>query len=256
MRQPQRYTYLQGTLYAAVRDEMGRPAGFYSMGNAPRLSVTLGLTAAQYATSQAPAPGSPNYVNLGKANEGQLPTVDVTLESVTRQNLALAMYGASAVAPAGSVDDETIYGYTGGTTPLSFMNLTSVGEVTSATGSVVFVRGRDYSINEKHGTLTVLPGSSIQDYQQLLISYSYAAYEKIDGFTVAPPLLWLRFEGVNMMQEASPVIVDIFKVRMEPIDAVSLIGDEMTSINLKGRVFVDRDAVNPAIKRILSVRQV
>ena len=213
-------------------------------------------TAAQYATAQAPAPGSPNYTSLGKANEGQLPTVDVTLESVTRQNLALAMYGSSAVGPAGAVVDEPIIGYMDGISPLAFINVTAVAIVKSVSGAATYTRGVDYTVNDKHGTLTVLRGGAIQDKQPLLVSYSYAAYERIDGFTVAPPLLWLRFEGVNMARDASPVVVDIFKVRMEPIDAISLIGDDLTSINLKGRVFVDRDALNPLNKRILNVRQV
>ena len=256
MTQSQRYTYLQGILYASVRDDAGKPAGFYPMGNAPRLSVTLGLTAAQYATAQAPAPGTPNYVSVSSANEGQLPTVDVTLESVTRENLALAMYGSSAVGAAGAVVDEPVIGYVGGSTPLAFISITTVSAVKSASGVVTYVRDTDYSINTKHGTLTVLRGGAIQDKQPLLVSYAYAAYEKIDGFTVAPPLLWLRFEGVNMARDASPVVVDIFKVRMEPIDAISLIGEDLTSINLKGRVFVDRDAINPLNKRILNVRQV
>lgn len=251
-----KYTYLQGRLYVAQRSAAGAALGFYPLGNCPKLSITLGLTAAQYATAQQPTPGTPGYQAMDKSNQSQDPTVDMDLESVTKENLAMAMYGDAARIPSRAAASDTITCYVGRAMPLSNIAIQSFTSLTVAGTSTVARKGIDYDVNLTHGTITLLIGGAYPDGTVFTAVYDSAAYDKVNGFTTAPPILWVRFEGLNMVSNASPVVVDIFKVRMQPIDAISLIGDALTSISLKGRVMLDRDPNNPASKRFMQITQV
>lgn len=51
--------------------------------------------------------------------------------------------------------------------------------------------------------------------------------------------VWLRFDGVKTANGNSPVVVDLYRVAINPTKDLSMIGDELQRFELTGRVLAD-----------------
>jgi len=193
--------------------------------------MNLGLHAAQYAVGGLQPPRNKNASTAP-------PTVDIDLESVTKENLATAVYGQATAVSAGLISQEPLIAYAGMFMPLANINLTSFSALTDVTGTIHYRNGIDYVVNMAVGSLQFPSGSAIPDQAPVLASYSFAAHDKVSAFTIAPPVNWVRFEGTNSVNN-TPVVVDIFKVRVAPIDGLSLLSDNLSVLSLRGRILHD-----------------
>jgi hypothetical protein len=223
----------QGRVFIALRDTTPQPLGFTFLGNAPKVTLNLGRHAVQYATGGVQAPRN-------KHTAGQPPTIDIDLESITRENIATAIYGTPTAVGASSVVDEQVTMYIGKWSPLANIGVQSIAILQRIDRAFTYVEGVDYSVNRATGSILAIPGARLSDLQTILISYSYGAYDKVGAFTTAPPAVWVRFEGLNSVDaSAAPIVVDIFKVRLQPIDGFALLSDTISQFSLRGRIYHD-----------------
>jgi hypothetical protein len=75
--------------------------------------------------------------------------------------------------------------------------------------------------------------------QPFKVDYSYGAAKRLAMFKSAQPEVWLRFDGLNTADGNSRVIVDLYRVVLNPSKDFSLIGDDIQKFELSGRVLAD-----------------
>jgi len=109
-------------------------------------------------------------------------------------------------------------------------------------GLINRVNGTDYTLSGKFGMISPVQalalGVGIDSGRPYLVDYTYASSNKLDVFTTAAPERWLRFEGLNTVDQTR-VIVDIFKARFDPLTGYSMIVEEMGSADMKGAILYD-----------------
>ncbi len=252
-----KYVLLQGKVYASLRSPAGAALGFRHLGNSPRVSLTLGGVLAQYAGNLDIDPSDPSHNRLSRSGSSTgVAMVEIDLEAINKDNLSLSLSGTSETVGVAEVLSHVIAGVGGQMFPLNHMNLT-YAVVHGVGWAPEYTEGVDYEIDYKFGTITITPGGGLDTGIPFWVSYNSAQYDKINGFTAPSKHLWIRIEGLNGMQENSPIICDIFKVRINPVESMSLIADDQTKLALKGRILMDYlDPLDTTNTRALRFMQV
>lgn len=219
----------QGELFASVRGLNGSIGPYLSLGNCSGFVVTIG-------------PGGTHLAGAGALRKpGAFPTVDIDFESLNKANLASFLYGAQqAIAGGNVVENVTVKrGYM---TPLSKINLSAFTHLKSTNGATTYLKGRDYTIDLLTGGLKIPANSTIPDGGTVTATYSANASVATGVFNQKSSFIMLRFNGVNTI-DGTPVVAEVFKVRLDPVDALPLINDNLSSLKVVGRVFKD-DGIN------------
>jgi hypothetical protein len=227
-----KYFVGQGKVYLSPKDSSGNPTGFVFLGNTPSLEFNVGRAGDRYATGG----GTPYGLVKGGGN----PVVSLILDEITQDNLAKAFYGAVTTVAGATVANETVVAALEKMVPLANINITSWTSLRHSSGTPVYVRDVDYSVNLKAGSLTFpSSGTAITNGQSLRANYVYGSYNKIPAFTTVPAFYWLRFEGVNVADDDSPCILDCYKVKLMPAQGLSLIGETFSSVQFLAPMYYD-----------------
>lgn len=224
----------QGSLYIAERDAVtGAAKGFVGVGNVPELSIDIETTDFTHRESESGQRLEDLVITQEKSG-----TATFTMENVSQDNLAVALWGATAAITGDAVVDESVKGYIGKKSALAFPDVSSV-TVDHISGTPTYVADTDYRLDAKNGTIEILEGGAITEAQELHVSYTYAASKKLDAFTlVAAPERFLRFEGLNTV-DASRVIVNAFRFRFNPLTGYALINEEIAQPEVVGQLLSD-----------------
>lgn len=221
----------QGKVYIGSRSDVGSPSGFTELGNCPSLVLMVGTSAIRDAVGGAE--------DLPKAfTKGEIPSFTMTVEDLSSTNLSTFLYGKST-AVAGTSLTETTLCLKGKTVPLRHIGLTAWSHLKNSAGSVTYTEGVDYIVNRSSGSIYYPTTSGITEGQSVNATYTYGSYKNVAAFVTAPSYHWLRFEGLNNAENDDPVVVDIFKSKLKPTEQLTLIGDEVASLVINGRVFYD-----------------
>lgn len=220
----------QGKVYAAIRNSSGVPGSFYDLGNCSSLVIHQGLA---FVTN---ASGGSETLSPG-VRSGEVPLFTLNLEDLSATNLATVMYGQANSVVGASVVSDTVSALPGTSTPLANINITAWGWLKNAALTVTYIQGVDYIINKSTGMLSFPVSSACVG--SVVANYTFGTYSKVASGTMAPPYLWLRFEGVNTGNNWEPVVVDLYKCRLYPAKDVPLIADSIASIPMDGRLFKD-----------------
>jgi len=225
----------QGAVLLADRDASGNPTGgFTPVGNVSALTLGVETTTYQHKESCSGARG----VDLEIVQEISV-SMSMTMESLSKENLALALYGTESLVSAGTVTDEAITAVVDKWVGLNYINISSV-VVTDSTGTTTYTEGTDYEVNAAAGSIKVLSAGSIADGDSLLVDYSYTDQDAIEAVTSGtPPIKWVRFEGLNTADTDKPVVIDLYKVSVQPLAELALIGDEITQMAVEAKVLSD-----------------
>ena len=239
----------QGALLIGERDSLGKPAGLREVGNVSALSIGVETSTFEHKESCSGVRG----IDLEIVQEINV-SMAMTIESMTRENLELALYGASSSVAAGSVTNEVITGYHDLWVPLANIKVSAV-VVTNVAGTTTYVLGTDYLLNLDAGTIKVLSLGSITASQTLHVDYSFALQSDVQGVTSGtPPIKYVRFEGLNTADTNKPVIIDVYKVSFQPLATLDLITDEITQMEIEAKVL--SDALQTGTSKYFKVRKV
>ncbi len=218
-----RYFSGQGKVYLSLKDGGGNPTGFSFLGNTPALDFAIGRAGERYATGG----GTPYGLVRGSGS----PVISLTIDELTKDNLAKALWSAVTSVAGNTVANEVLTSALGKTVPLANINLSSFTSLTDLGGGTTYVNGTDYTANLKAGSITFpASGSAIGDAASLKANYVFGAYDKIPAFTTVQPYYWLRFEGINTADGDSPCIVDAYKVKVLPASGLSFINDALSAV--------------------------
>jgi hypothetical protein len=180
-------------------------------------------------------------------------TCSITVENWNAKNLGEATRGADTLIPAGSTVDEDIMAYPGLVTSLRYVTVSNVVVKQDATQLVEYTDGTvpwDYKLNKDAGSIMLNDGILIEfaSYVEtspasagdsLKVSYNYGEQYLVSALTRPITDNWLRFEGLNTVEENSPVIVDVFRFSNDPLKELALLSDTFGQFVIEGSVLKD-----------------
>jgi len=87
--------------------------------------------------------------------------------------------------------------------------------------------------------ITFAAAKAIFEGEDIVGAYTTAGFNQVEAMTLGNKEIWLRFEGLNTADGNAPVVVDIFKVRVDPPKETALIMDDVQKFTLEGSVLAD-----------------
>ncbi|MGH8572895.1 MAG: hypothetical protein ACREX8_10005 [Gammaproteobacteria bacterium] len=226
----------QGRVYIGARDLNGNPQGLAYVGNVPELKVTLTVETLEHQESTSGQ--RLTDLQLIKTKKGEFAC---TLEELIAANLSLALYGATADQGTGTVSAEALPNPVtlGSLYLLAKQNVSSVVIQDSSATPKTLPAGQ-YTVNAKHGSIVIndktTGGPYVEPFQ---VDYAYASASVTAMFTQPLPERWVRFEGLNTADSNREVVVDLYRVAINPAKELSLITDELLKFELSGQVLAD-----------------
>ncbi len=226
----------QGKVYLGSRDSNGNPLGLLYVGNVPDLKFSLSTETEEHLESTSGQ--RLTDLRLTKSKKAQ---VTATLEDFTAANLALVLYGSVDAVTGGTVTNEALPNPVtlASLYPLAKQNVSSL-VITDSTGTPKTLPTGQYSANLKHGSVVINDKATGGPYvEPFKAAYTYGAVNRVGMFTQAVPERWLRFEGINTADSNKEVVVELYRVALDPTKDMSLINNDIAKFELSGSVLVD-----------------
>jgi hypothetical protein len=118
--------------------------------------------------------------------------------------------------------------------------ISAVAVKDSAVGPATLSLTTDYTIEDAvMGRLKIVNlGAYTQPFK---VDYTYGARKDLGMFLNAAPERWLRYEGINLANASSKVVVDLYKVQVDPMSELPLIsdGNAVGGYDMKGGVLME-----------------
>lgn len=224
----------QGRVYIGTRDTSGNPSAMRWLGNVPELRVSLNVETIEHKESYSGQRLTDLQLIKGKDGEFTCSVEDFSIE-----NLELTLYGTTSTVTAGNVTAETLpTGVTAGQIYLLANQFVSSVVVKDSAGSpATLVENTHYRVHAAQGAIEFINvGTFVQPFK---IDYAYGAAKRLAMFKTGQPEVWLRFDGLNTADANKPVIIDLYRVVLNPSKDFSLVGEELQKFELSGRVLAD-----------------
>ena len=224
----------QGRVYLAQRDANGNPLDLHWVGNVPDLKITLNVETIEHKESYSGQ--RLTDLQLIKAKDGEF---SCTLEDFSVENLELTLYGVTNTVTFGTVTGEVLPPVvtTGSTLLLAHQ---FVSNVTIKDATFKTLPAAQYTVLANQGAIVFNDITTGGPYTQpFKVSYDYGAAKQVAMFRSAQPEVWLRFDGINTADGNKPVIVDLYRVAINPTKDLSLISEDLQRFELSGRVLAD-----------------
>ena len=224
------YFSFRGKVYMGTRDATGNPAGLTHIGNVPELSLSFAVETMEHKESMSGQDLTDVSITTSKSGE-----ISLTAEELIKETFAIALNGTytdvsgSTIASGEALCSAPAVGkiYLLAHPDVSAVTLTHGGSAISAS---------KYTVNAKHGSIEFTDVAGLTG--AVTAGYTYAAYKKVLMFTADEQDYWLRLEGLNKITNER-VVVDLYKVRVNPTDGLALINDELGNAPIKGKVLAD-----------------
>ena len=224
----------QGRVFIGTRDPNGHADGLQFVGNVPELRISPSVETLEHQEAQSGQRLTDLQILRSVSAE-----FTCVLEELLPVNLALALYGNAHTVAPGTVTDERLPNplKPGHLYPLAKQNVSGVVVRDAANATLPATQ---YSVNARHGSLTLLDATTGGPYvQPFQVSYSFGAAQSTAMFTQPLPERWIRFEGLNTANANREVVIDLYRVSINPTRELSLISDELMRFELSGRVLAD-----------------
>jgi hypothetical protein len=226
----------QGRVYIGARDGNGNPQGLNYVGNVPELKVSLSVETLEHQESTSGQ--RLTDLQLIKTKKGEFAC---TLEELIAVNLGLALYGTTTDQVSGTVTAEVLPNpVTLGSLYLLAKQNVSTVVVKDSTATPKTLPAGQYTLNAKHGSLALNDKTTGGPYvEPFKVDYAYGAAQSTAMFTQPLPERWVRFEGLNTADGNREVVIDLYRVAINPAKELSVITDELLKFELSGQVLAD-----------------
>lgn len=224
----------QGKVFIGSRDNLGNPEALRFVGNVPSLKFSLKTEVIEHKESTTGQRATDARIVKGKSAD-----FSCSLEDFTKENLALVLYGSSSQIAPGTVTAEAFpVGLAAGDfVALKGQAVTSVVIKDSAATPATLVAGTDYELNADHGSVRILnAGTYVQPFTA---DYSRGAVTTINMLTQPLPERFVRFEGLNIADSNKAVLIELYRVAVDPLKELAMIGEAAASFDLSGSVMID-----------------
>ncbi len=232
MNNKNRYYIGQGRVYAGVRSCAGVVTnGLRYLGNCPELRIMHNI---DYITHKESTTGQRNKdLELPRTKEVM---AQITMESWDLDNLALLTTGIASEIVETTVTNETVRcpSVKGSWVPLANINLTSF------TSLGILVKNTDYTVDLKAGMIYFTPTGGATINTDYAASYTFDDTEKIIPFNqLLQNEYFLRFAGLNTVENNTPVVIDAFRVSFRATEELQLITQEVTPMQVQAAILFD-----------------
>jgi hypothetical protein len=232
MNDKNRYYIGQGKVYAGVRSCAGMVTnGLRYLGNCPELRIMHNI---DYITHKESTTGQRNKdLELPRTKEVM---AQITMESWDLDNLALLTTGIASEIVETTVTNETVRcpSVKGSWVPLANINLTSF------TSLGILVKNTDYTVDLKAGMIYFTPTGGATINTDYAASYTFDDTEKIIPFNqLLQNEYFLRFAGLNTVENNTPVVIDAFRVSFRATEELQLITQEVTPMQVQAAILFD-----------------
>lgn len=176
-------------------------------------------------------------------------TVDMTLMSLSPENLAWVLHSTVVKRAAGSVTGEELPADLMAGDVIRLAN-PGVSEliITDSSGAPAELAPQHYALraNGAYGEVQLLDLPNPAPTQPFKAAYDYAATKQVGIFTAAQPVVALRYKGINLAEGGAPVIVELFKVSTDPLQELALItdGNSVAGMPISGGILRDSSRPN------------
>lgn len=212
------YYYGQGKVFLARRLANGRTGAMRWVGDVSALNVNLTF---EQQTTKVSRGGV--LLSAKQYKTAQSASISSTWHYFSAENLALVLGAAPIVEPF-SIKAEDEF-------PAGIIE----GDIYSLPHTTVFyvdIEGLkndvDYVVDRQWGTIEFLVTPA---NKSLLVKYEHLQNQSLPLFTSTPVELSLRYQGVNIAQDDAPVLVELYRLVLEPLATLELIN---TSNNMPG----------------------
>jgi hypothetical protein len=225
----------QGKIFAHAREfdatsGVSSPGAGFWLGNAPEFTISLSVEKQDHRESYS----GQNLIDISYITAKNA-SLTMTLEEFSSRNLALCLNGDSQDVPASL-----------NATDITFDHALAAGEIYSLGGvdltEVDFeladtspVPTTSYNLDVATGVLEILATVATG----ATISFKTGAYSGTSMFTKPDLEWWVRFSGVNMLDQNKPTVVDLYRVKFEPAQNLSLISAELAQFPVTGTPLAD-----------------
>jgi len=238
MPNPETYYYGQGRVSIALRDAVTGVLGKWRwIGDVSALSIKLSVDKVQHNESYSGQISQTRSFPTKKTA-----TLDMTVNQIDADNLALSLFGTTQVQAGGTAAAEALPAglVAGDVFYLANPGVASVVITDSTATPKTLVQGTDYVVEDPgFGRCRLV---SVGTYTQpLKAAYTYGARKSVGMFTAAQPNVAVRYEGLNLAEGNAPVLVDLYKVATDPLQELALIssGNDVTGMQVSGGILLD-----------------
>jgi hypothetical protein len=230
----------QGQMLVAKRSSAGIPGAYWLVGNAPRIEVKPTMERREHKESQS---GSRLIDKVQTTTKGG--TLDVTLEDIRKDNVALLLSGkkvslASGSFTSGSPDTFPSGLVVGSYVKLSRPNASSVVVKDSAGPPATLTPGTHYVVRDaKHGFIEILSlGAFVQPFKA---EYSYAQTDIVTQFEANDDdEYWVYLALTNTEGAPDQAIgYEIYRTVFNAAELIALINEEQGSFDISARILRD-----------------
>lgn len=225
----------QGKLFVAALTANGLPGAFRWLGNVPDF-------APKFETSKIEHKESYTGQRLTDANittESKL-SVSATIEDWSRENLAMVTRGEAITTTSGTVVDEASPAVlaVGDIWALKNQNV-SVLSIKDSSAVPVTISAANYTLDPAFGTVVLKAAALTGATLPLKASYTKGITDVVAFFTKGINEVALRFEGVNTADGNKKVLVEIYRVALDPTQELGLITKELGQFKMAGNTLID-----------------
>jgi hypothetical protein len=224
---------LQGFLRVGVLNADGSIGALRWLGNCPEATLELDSSATDKTESY-----SGKRLQVGRLTTGTNAKLTYTLDEWSSANAALAFQAAVADITASTVTGEVFPAdlVAGDLVRLDHPFASSL-VITDSTGAPITVATTDYAL-EGHGQNIVRIIDPTGYVQPFKAAYSYAAAKNTVLFSAPGKQVFVQFDGINT-ETNEPIIVDLWRVRHDPVKSLGLIHKEYGSLAMSAAVLYD-----------------
>jgi len=232
------YYYGQGRVWIAPVTDGVITGGYTEVGDADLLEITPSQEFLDIQESQ-----SGNRQRVKHLEIGSNFSFNMQIKEITSENLQKAFYGTLTENVAAVSHTESVTGYNGAMTPLTYPNVSNVS-VSVQGGGGPLVLDTDYSLDTKNGHIVILTGHTHVDLSgngpwTLDVTYDYAANDLIKFAKSDLAHYAIRFEGKNVAEGGRAEIVTIHNVALNMSTTLSLIDTTENTLTVGGEALPD-----------------
>lgn len=174
------------------------------------------------------------------------------LQDLNAINIARAVFGTASSVVAATVTGEAHTAYQGGLLPLANPKPTTV---VLKKGAATVVATGNYEVRPE-GIYVLPDATDLVDGDAVTVDYAHSGFDLVEALTTAAPTLECRFGGLNEADDGTPVIVDIFRIKMGATSGLGLIHSDFGTLDVKGEVLADPTKTGSGVSRFFKVKMV
>lgn len=242
-----------------IRQRSDNPAvnyPLYPFGNADSFSFAIGEDKKTQRNFQQPGGG-----NI--ASQSAITDVTATVNALSLQPnvLAVALRSLVTVVAGGAVAAEDVRVFKGGYSQMAKVPDTAQTiTVTNVDETTTYVLGTDYTIQ---GTSILIPENSTITTSDstnagVMVKVTYTSLEtyEINAITQAAIEYELVFDGFNDADNGKPTIVNCYRVKFSPTQALDLISEDFAALPVTFEILADDSIVGAGESKYFKVKMV